>query len=114
LLFTFVATSAQTCHSGRKEATILIMATGQRGDALVSSKHKNESLFKTLATNITEIQTLRGIVLLRGDFNARTIALLDTIDTNNLCELLQMPELVETKQPNVVAKQQNRDASVGG
>jgi hypothetical protein len=47
--------------------------------------------------DIAEVQTLKGIVLLGGDFNARTIALLDTIDINDLCELLQAPELAETE-----------------
>ncbi len=48
-----------------------------------------------------------------GDFNAHTIELPDTINTNDLCELLQAPKLVETEQPSVVVKRQNRDASVG-
>jgi hypothetical protein len=56
--------------------------------APIGSKHKSESLFQNLAVNIVEIQTLRGIVLLGGDFNACTTMLLDTIDINNLCELL--------------------------
>ncbi len=72
--------------------------------ALVGSKHKSESLFQKLVTDIVEVQTLRGIVLLRGDFNARTTALLDTIDISDLCELLQAHELAKTKQPSVVAK----------
>jgi hypothetical protein len=63
----------------------------------IGSKHKNESLFQNLATNIIEVQTLGGIILLGGDFNACTTMLLDTIDTTDLCELLQAPELVETK-----------------
>ncbi len=66
-------------------------------NALVGSKHKNESLFENLATDIIEVQTLGGILLLGRDFNARTIVLPDTIDTNNLCKLLQALELVETK-----------------
>jgi hypothetical protein len=49
-----------------------------------------------------------------GDFNARTATLSNTIDTSNLCELLQAPELVKTKHPNIVIKRQNRDASVSG
>jgi hypothetical protein len=56
--------------------------------AFVGSKHENESLFQNLGTNITKVQTLGGIVLLGGDFNARIVALLDTIDTSDLCELL--------------------------
>ncbi len=64
--------------------------------ALVGSKHESESLFQNLAANIVEILTLKGIVLLGGDFNAHTSMLPDTIDTNDLCELLQAPELVET------------------
>ncbi len=44
----------------------------------------------------------------------RTTTLPNIINTNDLCELLQTPELVETKQPSVVAKRQNRDVSVGG
>jgi len=77
------------------------------------SKHENESLFQNLEVNIVEVQTLRGIVLLGGDFNAHIATLLDTINTSDLCELLQAPELAKTKQPSVVAKQQNRDTSVG-
>jgi len=71
---------------------------------LVGSKHKNESLFQNLIVDIAEVQTLGGIVLLRGDFNARTATLLDTIDISDLCELLQAHELAKTKQPSVVAK----------
>jgi endonuclease/exonuclease/phosphatase (EEP) superfamily protein YafD len=55
--------------------------------APVGSKHKNESLFQNLGTYIAEVQTLEGIVLLGGDFNARTATLPDTIRINNLCEL---------------------------
>jgi hypothetical protein len=66
-----------------------------------------------LATNIVEVQTLGGIVLLGGDFNARIAMLPNTINIKNLCELLQAPELAKTKQPSVVAKRQNRDANVG-
>jgi len=63
----------------------------------VGSKYKNESLFQNLAIDISEVQTLRGIVLLGGDFNAHNVVLLDTIDTNNLCELLHAPKLAETE-----------------
>jgi len=51
---------------------------------------------------IIEVQTLGGIVLLGGDFNARTTTLPDTLDTSDLCELLQAPELVEIEKPSVV------------
>ncbi len=71
---------------------------------LVGSKHESESLFQNLAGDIVEIQTLGGIVLLGGDFNVRIIALPDTINTSDLCELLQVLELVKIKQPNVVVK----------
>jgi len=63
----------------------------------VGSKHENESLFQNLATDIAEVQTLGGIVLLGMVFNARTTTLPNTIDTSDLCELLQVPKLVETK-----------------
>jgi hypothetical protein len=56
--------------------------------APVGSKHKSESLFQNLVVDIVKVQTLGGMVLLRGDFNARTAVLLNTIDTNDLCELL--------------------------
>jgi hypothetical protein len=82
--------------------------------ALIGSKHENESLSQDLVTDIVEVQTLGGIVLLGGDFNVCTATLLNTIDTSDLCELLQAPELAKTEQPSVVATQQNRDASVGG
>ncbi len=68
---------------------------------------------KNLVVDIAKVQILRGIVLLGGDLNARIIVLPDTIDTSNLYELLQVPDLVEIEQPNVVAKRQNRDANVG-
>jgi hypothetical protein len=56
--------------------------------AYASSKHESESLFQNLAGDIVDVQILRGMVLLGGDFNARIAMLLDTIDTNDLCELL--------------------------
>ncbi len=80
----------------------------------VGSKHESKSLFQNLVRDIVEVQTLGDIILLGGDFNAHIITLPDTIDTNDLCELLQALELVETKQLDIVAKQQNRDASVSG
>jgi hypothetical protein len=108
---------------GRKPQ-FLSMAMGQHGccpwfvylrgyTTPVGSKHKSKSLFQNLGVDITKVQTLRGIILLGGDFNARITTILDTIDISDLCELLQAPELVETQQPSVVAKQQNCDASVG-
>jgi len=80
----------------------------------IGSKHENESLFQNLVADIVEVQILGGIILLGGDFNVRTAALPDTLDTSDLCELLQAPKVAETEQPSVVATQQNRDASVGG
>jgi hypothetical protein len=82
--------------------------------ALVGSKHENKSLFQNLATNIAEVQALRAQYYWEGIFIARTVALPDTIDTNDLCELLQAHELVETKQLSAVAQRQNRDANVSG
>ncbi len=82
--------------------------------APIGSKHENESLFQNLVANIAKVQILGGVVLLGGDFNACTTKLPNTLDTSDLCELLQMPELIEIKQPNAVAMQQNHDASVGG
>jgi hypothetical protein len=79
----------------------------------VGSKHENEFLFQNLATNIVEVQTLGGIVLLGGDFNARIATLPDTINTSNFCEILQVPELAKTEQPSIMAKRQNRDTNVG-
>jgi hypothetical protein len=83
-------------------------------DALVGSQHKSESLFQNLAGKIAEVQTLRGIILMGTDFNARTATLLDTINISDLCELLQTPELARIEQPNIVIKRQNRDANVSG
>ncbi len=82
--------------------------------APIGSKHESESLFQNLAVDIVEVQTLGGIVLLGGYFNAHIVALPDTMDTNDLCELLQAPKLTEIGQPNTVAKQQNCDVNVGG
>jgi hypothetical protein len=65
--------------------------------APICSKHESELLFQNLAADIVKVQTLGGIILLGGDFNACTTALLDTIDINDLCELLQAPEFAETK-----------------
>jgi hypothetical protein len=56
--------------------------------AFIGSKHENESLFQNLVADIVKVQILGGIILLGGDFNARTAMLLDTIDTNDLSELL--------------------------
>jgi endonuclease/exonuclease/phosphatase (EEP) superfamily protein YafD len=56
-----------------------------------------------MVADIIEVQTLGGIVLLGGDFNARTTTLPDTLDTSDLCELLQAPELAEIEKPSVVA-----------
>ncbi len=72
--------------------------------APVGSKHRSESFFQNLTTNIVEVQTLGGIILLGGDFNVCTTALLNSIDTNNLCELLHALKFIETTQPSVVAK----------
>jgi len=63
----------------------------------IGSKHESESLFQNLVANIVEVQTLKGIILLGRDFNAHTATLPDTIDTNNLCELLQAPKLAKTE-----------------
>jgi hypothetical protein len=82
--------------------------------ALVGSKHKNESLFQNLAIDIVEVQTLGGIILLGGNFNAHIAMLPNTIDNSDLCELLKAPKLAETKQLSIVAKRQNRNANVGG
>ncbi len=72
--------------------------------APIGSKHESKSLFQNLVANITKIQTLRGIILLGGDFNACATTLLDTIDINDLCELLQAPKFVEIKHLGVVVK----------
>jgi hypothetical protein len=50
-----------------------------------------------MAIDFVEVQTLGGIILLGGDFNARIATLLETIDTSDLCELLQALKLIETK-----------------
>jgi hypothetical protein len=56
--------------------------------APIGSKHENKSLFQNLAADIVEVQTLGGIILLGGDFNVCTTTLPNTIDINDLCELL--------------------------
>jgi hypothetical protein len=61
-------------------------------------------MFQNMEADIAEVQTLRGIVLLGGDFNAHIATLPDTIDTNDLCELLQVLKLVEIEQPSIVVK----------
>ncbi len=63
--------------------------------APIGSKHENEFVFQNLVADIVEVQTLGGVVLLGGDFNARTTTLPDTLDTSDLYELLQALELVE-------------------
>ncbi len=65
--------------------------------ALIGSKHESESVFQNLAINIVEVQILGGIILLGGDFYVCITTLLDTIDINDLCELLQAPEFAKTK-----------------
>jgi endonuclease/exonuclease/phosphatase (EEP) superfamily protein YafD len=54
-------------------------------------------LFQNLATDIAKVQTLGGIVILGGDFNARITALPDTIDTTDVYELLHVLKLAKTK-----------------
>ncbi len=54
----------------------------------VGSKHESESLFQNLVVDIVEVQTLGGIILLGGDFNAHIVVLPYTINTSDLCELL--------------------------
>jgi hypothetical protein len=54
----------------------------------VGSKHESKSLFLNLAADIEKIQILGGIILLGGNFNACTTMLPNTIDNNDLCELL--------------------------
>jgi hypothetical protein len=113
VLLIFAATSSQIRHSGRKEAMILIYGYGlvevmpliYLYVAPIGFKHKNESFFQNLVGDIVEVQIVGGIVLLGEDFNAHIVALPDTTDINDLCELLHVRELVETKQPGVVAKQ---------
>jgi hypothetical protein len=56
--------------------------------APIGSKHESESLFQNLVADIVEVQTLGGIVLLGGDFNAHTAALPNTINTSDFYELL--------------------------
>jgi hypothetical protein len=108
LLVTFAATLAQTCHGGKKETTIFIYGYELTGMlpltcclcgvvAPVGSKHDSEYLFQNMVTIIAEVQNLGGIILLGGDFNLRIVALLDTIDIDDLCELLYTPKLVEIK-----------------
>jgi hypothetical protein len=47
--------------------------------APIGSKHKNESLFQNLVTNIAKVQTLGGILLLGGDFNVCTSTIPNTM-----------------------------------
>jgi len=56
--------------------------------APIGSKHESESLFQNLATDIVKVQTLGGIIQLGRDFNVHVAVLPDTIDNNDLCELL--------------------------
>jgi hypothetical protein len=64
----------------------------------IGSKHESESLFQNLITNIVEVQTLRGIILLGKDVNACIAVVLDTIDNNDFYELLQVLEVIEIEQ----------------
>jgi hypothetical protein len=79
----------------------------------ISSKQESKSLFQNLTANIAKVQILKGIVLLGGDFNVHITMLPNTINISDLYELLQVLEFAEIEQPSVVAKLQNRDASVG-
>ncbi len=88
---------------GRKPQ-FLSMVMGQHGCCPYWLQTREQIFVPKLVNKIVEVQTLGGIVLLGEDFNAHTTTLLDTIDTSNLCELLQAPELIETKQPNIVVK----------
>jgi hypothetical protein len=63
--------------------------------ALVGSKHESEPLFQHLAIDIVEVQTIEGIVLLGGDFNARTTALPDIVMTFLVRECYGSPKKQE-------------------
>ncbi len=116
MLLTFVTTLAQNLSQWKKGShdsyLWLRVSRGAAPDLFVHvvyavpivSKHKSKSLFQNLTVNITKVQTLGGIILLGGDFHAHSAALLDIIDTSDLCELLQAPEFAEIEQLNVMTK----------
>jgi hypothetical protein len=64
--------------------------------APIGSKHESKSLFQNMVANIIKIHILGGIRFLGGDFNVRIATLLNTIDTNAICELLHAPKIIET------------------
>jgi len=50
-------------------------------------------MFQNLVADIAKVQTLGGVILLGGDFNARTAALPNTLDTSDLCEHKRLSSL---------------------
>jgi hypothetical protein len=70
----------------------------------VGSKHESKSLFQNLPVDIVKVQTIRGIVLLGGNFNARTTMLLNTMTLMTFVNYYKPLKLIETKQPSIMVK----------
>jgi endonuclease/exonuclease/phosphatase (EEP) superfamily protein YafD len=56
-------------------------------------------LYDRIAQEITKAKSTPGSVILAGDFNARTCEEADSVDYTLLCNVLQIPELQDTRPP---------------
>ncbi len=72
-----------------------------------NSPYADKDLFEAIAQEVVEVESLEGTVLLVGDFNARTRQEPDFVDCTSLCDVLQIPELLDTR-PSPRSRQ-NRD-----
>ncbi len=61
-----------------------------------NSPYADKDLFEAIAQEVVEVESLEGTVFIAGDFNARTCQELDFVDCTSLCDVLQIPELLDT------------------
>ncbi len=66
-------------------------------------------LYDHIAQEIAEAESTPGSVILAGDFNARTWEEADSVDCTSLCNVLQIPDLQDTRPPPQF--RQNRDVA---
>ncbi len=74
-----------------------------------NSPYADKDLFEAITQEVVEVESLEGTVLLAGDFNAKTRQELDFVDCTSLCDVLQIPELLDTRP--LRRSRQNRDTA---
>ncbi len=74
-----------------------------------NSPYADKALYDHIAQEIAEAENTLGSVILAGDFNARTWEEADSVDCTSLCNVLQIPDLQDTRPPPQF--RQNRDVA---